>query len=281
MSLSQFQKNLNLSRYEEAKKFASHYHKNDKYGDKPYFDFHLMGVANLVKRSGYGLVYQIVAILHDVREDHKIPLDMLISKFGYDIGMAVDAMSYRKGEETKAEYWERCSQNAIASVVKSFDAKFNKEQSFYELNDKRGKYYAKIESIMNKAMERHTMKEFFESLEEFGGLYDYSDLTNAKSMIYTIILGLDDLIYSPKFMWDKNESGELEVKPMFAYVVKELRERTKLSNVRLTNFFTKKEEWPGVEEKINLIDLFKTEMTLDQQMYLDMKIQNAGTNNLL
>lgn len=28
-------------------------------------------------------------------------------------------------------------------------------------------------------------------------------------MIYTILLGLDDLIYSPKFMWDKNESGIL------------------------------------------------------------------------
>ncbi len=281
MSLSQCQKNLNLSRYEEAKKFAEFYHKNDKYGEHPYFEYHLMGVNKLVKRAEYGLVYQTVAVLHDVREDHKIPLDTLISKFGYDIGMAVDAISFRKGEESKAEYWERCSKNPIASIVKTYDAKFNKDQSYFEFNDKRSKYYAKIESIMKNATEKHIMKEFLESLEEFGGVYDYATFTKAKDFSGAIILGCDNLIYSPKFMWTTNEHGELEVKPMFAFVVKEILKRTKYSNVRLTNFFTKKEEWPGIEEKINLISLFDQDMTLEQQMYLDMKLKNVRTNNLI
>lgn len=154
MSLSQFQKNLNLSRYEEAKKFAFEYHKNDFYGNKPYFDHHLMGVATLVKRAGYDIVYQTVAILHDVKEDHKVPLDMIISKFGYDIAMAVDAISYRKGKETKQEYWERCSQNPLSCVVKYYDASFNRDTCHLEFDDNRAKYYSKIVKIMeNKIIE--------------------------------------------------------------------------------------------------------------------------------
>lgn len=262
-----------------AHKLAKEYHKDDKYGDKPYYDYHLCGVFTKVKNAGYSTIYQIVSLLHDLKEDHKYPIDLIVSQFGYEIAMAVDAISYRKGEETKSEYWTRCSKNEIASVVKYFDAKFNKDHSYYEFDDKRAKYYATIQSIMNNAMGNHTMKSFIETLEKVGGVYTVEelekvDLTNA------IFLSVDDSIVCPKFQFKESENG-LVLKPMIEYVILELKKRTKFSNVRLTNFFTIKHDYPGHEEKINLIDLFKTEMTLDQQMHLDIRIQNAGTNNLL
>lgn len=143
---------LAIARYNEAFKISAEYHVNDLYGDKPYFEHHLKGVADLVRLAGYGLTYQTVALMHDLHEDHKYPIDLIISKFGYDIGKAVEAISYKKGEETKAEYWQRCSENHIAAVVKQYDAKFNKESSYSEFNDKRAKYYAKIEKFMKDSI---------------------------------------------------------------------------------------------------------------------------------
>lgn len=133
---------------ELAHKYAKYYHRNDMYGDEPYYDRHLCGVFNSVKDAGYSEEYQKVALLHDIHEDHSFPIDLLISIFGYNVGMAVDAISYRKGHETKQEYWRRCGENKIACVVKRFDAEFNSNSSYEEGDEKRGDHYAGLSKLM-------------------------------------------------------------------------------------------------------------------------------------
>lgn len=133
-----------------AKSVAEEYHKNDLYGNENYFEYHLIGVYNLVKSNGFDETHQIVALLHDIHEDHSYPIDLIISKFGYDVGMAVKAISFNKRVETREEYYERVLKNDIARVVKHFDAKFNKEQCIKDFDIDRATYYEDIEKMMSK-----------------------------------------------------------------------------------------------------------------------------------
>lgn len=137
-----------FDKIERAKSESQYYHRNDKYGEHGYFEYHLMGVYEKVVKAGFGEEHQLVAILHDIHEDHKYPIDLIISIYGYDVGKAVEAISFRKGHETRDEYYSGCEKNEIAKVVKYFDSQFNREQSELEGNTKRSKYYSKIEERM-------------------------------------------------------------------------------------------------------------------------------------
>jgi len=67
---------------------------------------------------------RIVAVLHDVVEDTSVTLDNLASWLPEYLVQAVDAMSKRKGETSRA-YWTRCKANAIAARVKVADMRHN------------------------------------------------------------------------------------------------------------------------------------------------------------
>lgn len=133
-----------------AKSVAEEYHNNDMYGEHNYYQFHILGVHDLVKQHNLSEKHEIVALLHDIHEDHKYPIDLIISKFGYDVGVAVQAISYNKGYETREEYYRRVLKNDIARDVKRFDAMFNKNHSIKTQDKKRAKYYEDIEKMMSK-----------------------------------------------------------------------------------------------------------------------------------
>lgn len=141
-------------KFQKAKSEAKHYHQDDRYGDYDYYDYHLVGVATLVYEHYKDFPIAIlddlltVAILHDIHEDHGYPIDLIISKYGYDVGMAVKAISYNKAEETRDAYYIRCAANPIASAIKQKDAHFNRLQSLIENNFRRAKYYQKAEDFM-------------------------------------------------------------------------------------------------------------------------------------
>ncbi len=69
----------------------------------------------------------IIALLHDIREDHKIQSSEIEAQFGIEVREAVDAMTvkfngWRKSSE---EYYDTISQNVLASIVKGCDREHN------------------------------------------------------------------------------------------------------------------------------------------------------------
>ena len=129
-------------------------------------------------------------------------------------------------------------------------------------------------------------EQFLASLDKHGGTLTSSQVQNI-DITNAILLNICGDIHLPCFQFklvaDKEPHLPLKIvmNPLIEHTLVELRKRTNYSGIRLCNFFTVEREYPGIDDKISLIELFKTDMTLEQQMYLDMLIQNAGTNNLL
>ena len=139
--------------FELACQDAKFYHKGDKYGTHDYYKYHLLGVVALINihepTSRLLQKYKVVGILHDIHEDHDVPLDTLRSVYGSDVADAIEAISYQKGLETRDEYYKRCKANPLARVVKKYDAMFNMEHNALEGNEKRRNYYKKIVNVMS------------------------------------------------------------------------------------------------------------------------------------
>lgn len=126
-------------------------HRYDLYGDKNYFFYHIVNVANRVKSKmtptmtslDVQLMYIITAILHDVVEDHNVQLYVIEQSFGYEVKCAVEAISYRKKSESREQYYIRCSANPMAAFVKICDAEENQNNSIIEKDFSRSDYYGK------------------------------------------------------------------------------------------------------------------------------------------
>ena len=89
----------------------------------PYIS-HPLAVMSAVAK--YGVDYMIVAVLHDYIEDTEYTLNDL-RDFGLSEMLidAVDAMTHRKGKESRFQYLDRVKANPIALVVKIADIKHN------------------------------------------------------------------------------------------------------------------------------------------------------------
>lgn len=110
-------------------------HRLQKYGNRDYFQFHIMGVTNKVEkallksdiRKDYHDIVISVSLLHDILEDTDCTEDYIRNSFGDLVADAVVAITKVKGEEY-LHYLERVTANPIAKFVKVQDIKFNKEQ---------------------------------------------------------------------------------------------------------------------------------------------------------
>lgn len=147
----------------KAALLAREIHGGDRYGKYPYFDYHIVHVAsNTIKvfnafnlRTGCRTeifneyyIYVCVAYLHDLVEDHNVTIDYIADEFGSVIANAVDAITYRKGFETRNEYYDRCKANKYSRLVKFADASENMKNCIKENNPKREAYYKKVCEIM-------------------------------------------------------------------------------------------------------------------------------------
>lgn len=147
---------MNIELIVDAKLLAQEKHKNDKYGKKPYYDYHILNVYNRVVDASQKLSeitrakLSIVAILHDVHEDHNVALEYIAEKFGDDISIAVDAISYRKGKESREQYYKRVMNNQLARFVKIQDAMENAMNCSLENNWERMSYYTNIVEKISK-----------------------------------------------------------------------------------------------------------------------------------
>lgn len=105
------------------------WHKDQKYGDKPYTD-HLYDVYCLVMSKvknmplGYKNMCLAVALLHDVLEDTEIKSTEITKIFGVPICLAVECLTDLEGEnrkERKRKSYFRIRSNEVTSLVKVAD----------------------------------------------------------------------------------------------------------------------------------------------------------------
>ena len=103
--------------------FAAEKHANQKRKDGTPYIFHPMAVAELLKRYGYDIDYQVAGILHDVLEDTDAT-DEEVRAFGENVYEAVKLVTRPKGAD-EAEYVKNILGNRMAAAVKNADKVHN------------------------------------------------------------------------------------------------------------------------------------------------------------
>ena len=107
--------------------FATIKHANQKRKDGTPYIYHPLAVAELLKKYGYDVDYQIAAVLHDVLEDTDATEDE-VKEFGMPVYEAVKLVTRPDGMD-EAEYVRRILENPMAAAVKNAD----KIHNLYEI----------------------------------------------------------------------------------------------------------------------------------------------------
>jgi len=116
---------------QEARKFAKAHHKEQRrpYTGRPYVE-HLKGVAGIVSKVP-GATPQMIAAawLHDVVEDTPVDFDEVYSRFGYEVGELVDALTNYTNKDRQNAFELNCIRlemsPAAAQTIKCADILHN------------------------------------------------------------------------------------------------------------------------------------------------------------
>lgn len=104
---------------------ACNAHRGQRYGDRPYFDEHVLAVAQRVIEAGGSNDAIVVAYLHDVLEDTAVRMHELVEQgLTIDQQRALRAITRTLGEGYP-EYLVRVKANTIAALVKRCDLEAN------------------------------------------------------------------------------------------------------------------------------------------------------------
>ena len=126
-----------------AKQLSRHFHKDQKYGEHDYFEYHVLGVLKTLYRVSKEHPTEemvVVALLHDVLEDTECTWDTIQNIFGSDIADYVSCLSYIKGYD-KDQYLKDVSIYPVTRMVKYADSLFNYNECIKDGNLKRAKKY--------------------------------------------------------------------------------------------------------------------------------------------
>ncbi len=109
--------------FAKALSYAAEKHAKQTRQDGSPYIWHPLGVAKLIKDAGYGIPYQIAALLHDTLEDTDATEEE-IAMFGEDVLRAVRLLTKREGLSIAA-YVKGVQSDEMASAVKSCDIIYN------------------------------------------------------------------------------------------------------------------------------------------------------------
>ena len=134
---------ITTDKIELAKHLSRHFHKDQKYGEHDYFDYHIAGVLNTLYQVSKDYPTEemiIVALLHDVLEDTECTWETIQNIFGSDIAEYVNCLSYVKGYD-KDRYLRNISIYSVTRIVKYADSLFNYNECIRDGMFKRAKKY--------------------------------------------------------------------------------------------------------------------------------------------
>lgn len=126
---------------EEAILLATIKHKGQKRRDGTPYIFHPLEVSKILREQGFGVKYQVIAVLHDILEDTDTSVEEL-RLFGNDVIEAVLLLTRGDGQDEN-DYVRKILNNRYASYVKMAD-KINNLLASQKLsgNESFKKYYA-------------------------------------------------------------------------------------------------------------------------------------------
>lgn len=129
--------------YEKAYNLAFKYHSGQEYGDKDYFQYHLIGVVeSIIRKWGDGnRDLMAVAILHDILEDTDLTEQELRKVVGKDVTKCVVALTKQEGEQYDA-YIHRVKEFHYSKEVKIHDTLCNLTESIMSDSAYRVKKYS-------------------------------------------------------------------------------------------------------------------------------------------
>lgn len=143
--------------------FAREKHKEQKYGNKDYFLYHVCSVADSLDNSLTGMYHYnthkdeilITAYLHDVVEDTNTTIEEIEHVFGSSIAKYVYLLT-KQQNETRVEYLSRVCESPIATLVKLHDSTCNATQSLSDGDLQRFSKYMQYIGILGKNIEKLT-----------------------------------------------------------------------------------------------------------------------------
>ena len=112
--------NNNVVLFSKAVAYAAKKHAAQTRREGSPYIYHPLAVATMVRNMGFGIDYQIAAVLHDTLEDTDATEEELRRIFGNEVTDAVVLLTRKPGEDEE-EYVSSILQNHIAAVVKNAD----------------------------------------------------------------------------------------------------------------------------------------------------------------
>jgi (p)ppGpp synthase/HD superfamily hydrolase len=109
-------------RYEAALTLAATAHRSQtrKGSDVPYI-VHLVHVATILQRHGYGEDLVLAGLLHDIVEDQNVPISRIEREFGPVVAEIVAALTEQKMEDGVPRPWELRKRDLLAQLSKASD----------------------------------------------------------------------------------------------------------------------------------------------------------------